>query len=48
MARGVRRLGGAAIAVLKGLLAAVVISLILFVLAVLIGIVLVEGDTLFH
>ncbi len=48
MARGVRRLGGAAIAVLKGLLAAVVVALILFALSVLVGVLLVEGDALFH
>ena len=42
-----RRLKDAALTVLKGLFGAVVIALILFVLAVVIGVVLVQADALF-
>ena len=40
-----RRFGSA---LLKGLVGAVVVALILFVLSVLVGALLVEGDALFH
>lgn len=43
-----RRLGSVATTILKGLFGAVVIALILFVLAVVVGIVLVEYDALFR
>ena len=43
-----RRIKGAAVAVLRGLLAAVIIALILAALEVLAGFVLVEADALFH
>lgn len=42
-----RRLKGAALAILKGLFGATVVALILFAVAVLVGIVLVAADTLF-
>jgi hypothetical protein len=43
-----RRLKGAAAALLRGLLAAVVIALILLALEVLVGVVLFEADALLH
>ena len=43
-----RRLRGAMMGLLRGLFAAVVIALLLFVLELLAGLVLVEYDALFH
>ena len=48
VAWGMRRLKSAALSVLRGLLAAVVIALLLLVLQLLVGLVLVEYDALFH
>ncbi len=43
-----KRLKDAMVAVLRGLLAAVVIALVLLFLEVLVGVILVEADALFH